>query len=189
MEDNFGIEKLHITKLSGPNYRSWSIQVQRLLLGYNLWTVVDLGVKTDISKEEESEEDRTMVKDTKASKIIMRFCNSGALQHILPLNSAKERWEALNALYSPLRLQQLSAKVQAFTGYKPPEKTTSIAEIATQLSTLQYEIGAINPNEKPSDILKISILLHAVSTFDNRFAPLILHLEISNLVTDFSTVI
>ncbi len=189
MEDNYSIERPRITKLSGPNYRPWSIQVQRLLLGYNLWTVVDLGVKDDISGEEDPKEDRTMVKDAKASTIIMGLCSSGALQHILLLNSAKEQWGALKALYSPLGLQQLSAKVQAFTGYKPPEKTTSIAEISTQLSTLQYEIGAIDPKERPSDTLKISILLQAVRIFDNRFAPLILQLEISNLVTEYSTVI
>jgi hypothetical protein len=32
MEDDYSVEKIRIQKLSGPNYRSWMIQLQRLLL-------------------------------------------------------------------------------------------------------------------------------------------------------------
>jgi hypothetical protein len=44
MEDDYSVEKIRIQKLSGPNYRSWMIQLQRLLIGKSLWDVVKYGV-------------------------------------------------------------------------------------------------------------------------------------------------
>jgi len=115
MEDDYTIEKPRISKLLGPNYRSWSVQVQRLLMGQSLWSVVSLGIErvpTGSSPESSivPDSDRTATKDAKASTIIMGLCSQGALQHILLLETAKEQWEALKALYSPLGLQQLGAK-------------------------------------------------------------------------------
>jgi hypothetical protein len=61
--------------------------------------------------------------------------------------------------------------------------------VATELSTLQYEIGTIDPTEKPSEALKISILFGAIRALDERFAPLILQLEISGNTTDYSAIV
>ena len=119
----------------------------------------------------------------------MSLCAQGALQYILLLETAKEQWEALNALYAPLGMQQLSAKIQAFTSYKPPERNATIAVVAIELSTLQYEIGTINPTEKPSKALKISILFRAIRALDKRFALLILQLEISGNTTNYSIIV
>jgi hypothetical protein len=229
MEDDFSVEKPRIARLTGPNYRPWAIQVQRLLLSHGLWDVVRLGTEVpvegtkakpasgDLTGGKSAEAgagttvggasgsaagttespvapvlpgtDRTEVKDAKASTIIMGLCASGALQHILLLGTAKEQWEALRALYSPLGLQQLSAKIQAFTAYRPPESGATVAVVATELSTLQYEIGAIDPAETPSDTLKISILFQAIRALDSRFGPLILQLEISGTATDYSVIV
>ncbi|PMD53421.1 uncharacterized protein K444DRAFT_541610 [Hyaloscypha bicolor E] len=203
MEDDFSVEKPRIARLTGPNYRPWSVQVRRLLIGQSLWNVVSLGVETvepgstggsgsgDGSDPKASgpSSDRTEVKDAKASTIIMSLCAQGALQHILLLGTAREQWDALKALYAPLGMQQLSTKIQAFTSYKPPERGATVAVVATELSTLQYEIGTIDPTEKPSDALKISILFGAIRALDERFAPLILQLEISGSTTDYSAII
>ena len=190
MEDDFSVEKPRIARLSGPNYRPWSIQVQRLLLSKGLWEVVKLGIdKPKEGSMEEPSGDRTEFKDAKASTIIMGLCTQNTLQHILLLETAKEQWETLKGLYSPLGLQQLSAKIRAFTTYKPPESGASIAEISTQLSTLQYEIGTIDPNERPSNTLKISILFQAIRALDARYSPLILQLEISDTAKDYDTIV
>ena len=66
----------------------------------------------------------------------MSLCAQGALQHILLLETAKEQWEALNTLYAPLGMQQLSAKIQAFTSYKLLERNATVTVVATELSTL-----------------------------------------------------
>ena len=207
MEDDFSVEKPRIARLTGPNYRPWSVQVRRLLIGQSLWNVVSLGVESTVEpgstgaqeaqssgegsgpKATEPSKDRTEVKDAKASTIIMSLCAQGALQHILLLETAKEQWEALNTLYAPLGMQQLSAKIQAFTSYKPPERNATVAVVATELSTLQYEIGTIDPTEKPSETLKISIFFGAIRAMDERFAPLILQLEISGNTTNYSAIV
>ena len=77
------MEKPRIARLTGPNYRPWSVQLQRLLIGQGLWSVVSLGVLTPIAivadpkalgadpKAPEPLVDRTGVKDAKASTIII----------------------------------------------------------------------------------------------------------------------
>ena len=91
-------------------------------------------------------------------------------------------------MYSPLGLQQLSAKILAFTSYRPGTSAT-VTEVATRLSTLQHEIGAIDPAERPSDTLKISILFQAIRALDQRFEPLILQLEITDMATNYDKIV
>ncbi|PMD58825.1 uncharacterized protein K444DRAFT_724474 [Hyaloscypha bicolor E] len=116
MEDDFSVEKPRIARLTGPNYRPWSVQVRRLLISQSLWNVVSLGVEIatvepgsiggsgDRSdpKALGPSSDYTEVKDAKASTIIMSLCTQGALQHILLLGTAREQWDVLKALYAPL---------------------------------------------------------------------------------------
>jgi hypothetical protein len=52
MEDDFSVEKPRITRLTGPNYRPWAIQVQRLLLSHGLWDVVRLGTEVPVEGTE-----------------------------------------------------------------------------------------------------------------------------------------
>ena len=111
MENDYSVERPKIGKFTGPNYRPWSVQVQRLLLSQGLWSVVLKGpVSTkatgaDTTEDIASVSDYTEVKDAKASIIIMGLCAIEPLQYILLLETAKEQWEALKALYRPLGLQ------------------------------------------------------------------------------------
>jgi hypothetical protein len=187
MED-FSIEKPRIAKLTGPNYRPWSVQVQRLLVAQGLWDVVLQGPKDTKEPEASAVTPEQIVKDAKASSLIMGFCAQGTLQHILLLNTAKEQWEALKALYQPLGLQQLGTKLRAFTSYSPPNDST-VTTVATELTTLQAEIGDIDPKERPSENAKIAVFLRAIRALDPRFEPLILQLEISGTVTDYAVVV
>jgi hypothetical protein len=197
MSDDFAIEKPRIGRLSGPNYRAWSIQVERLLVSQGLWDTVVSQPVVPVGSEETSKpsgvsgavqtpEDRK--RDAKASTIIMSLCTNDVLQHILLLGTAKEKWEALKGLFQPLGKQQLSAKIKAFATYEPSAKAT-VNEVATQLSTLQYEIGTIDPAERPTENLKISVLFTALKEIDGRFDPLILQLEISDAAKDFGSVV
>jgi len=182
MEDDFSIEKPRIAKLTGPNYRPWSVQVQRLLVAQGLWSVVSKG---QTGTKETEDPARTEVKDARASTIIMGLCGSSTLQHILLLATAKEQWEALKGLYSPLGLQQLGAKLQAFTAYEPPKNASAtVTTVATEIDTLQAEIGDIDPKERPSENAKTAVFLRAIRALDPRFDPLILQLEISDSITN-----
>ena len=72
MENDFGIERPRVPKLTGPNYRPWSLQVKRLLQSLELWGIVDQGVPKG-SKETSTgdESNRIGIKDAKANTIIM----------------------------------------------------------------------------------------------------------------------
>lgn len=205
MEDDFSIEKPRISKLSGPNYRPWSVQVRRLLVAQGLWNVVLQGLQGAATGVQEKatgdatgatdarkpvDPSRTEIKDAKASTIIMGLCGSSTLQHILLLETAKEQWEALKALYQPLGLQQLGTKLHAFTAYEPPKGTnTTVITIATELDTLQAEIGDIDSKERPSENAKAAVFLRAVRALDHRFDPLILQLELSDSAGKYAVIV
>jgi hypothetical protein len=71
----------------------------------------------------------------------------------------------------------------------PEGSTKGVAEVANQLSTLQYEIGSIKPEEKPSDIVKTATLYKAIREIDQRFEPIILQLDIRETPLDFAGVV
>jgi hypothetical protein len=60
-------------------------------------------------------------------------------------------------------MAQLSTKVQAFTG---ETKGTTVGEITIILIILQEEIGVIDPKERPTDNLKISLFFKVVRELD-----------------------
>jgi hypothetical protein len=225
MDTDFSTEKPRITKLSGPNYRPWALQVKRWLQSLELWEVV---VKGPIDPEatgmpETGTEEvpvasgstetpegastghsghsgkarkptkaelqaRSPLKDAKAATLVMGVCTQTVLQHVLLLETAKEQWETLKRLYAPAGALQLSTKVQAFTGYQATKGTT-IAEIATALTTLQAEIGDIDPKERPTESLKIGLFFQAVRRLNPLFGPLILQLELSGANRHWETVV
>ena len=87
MED-FSIEKPRIAKLTGPNYRPWSVQVQRLLVAQGLWDVVSQGLKATKEPEQSTAppepkgsatSPEETIKDTKASTLIMGYFAQGTL--------------------------------------------------------------------------------------------------------------
>ena len=177
MDTEFAVEKYGIAKLSGHNFRSWKVQVQTQLEIQSLWDIVSSDKETS-----------NKVKDAKARATIMSTCTADVLEHILLLKTAKEQWQKLETEYAPLGARQLSTKIQAFTGYKPTGKTT-ITEVAMRLNTLQYEIGVIDPSERPSENLKIAIFLKAIKQLNDRFNPLVLQLQISDNAKDFNSVV
>jgi hypothetical protein len=197
METDFGIERPRIPKLTGPNYRPWSLQVKRLLQSMELWVVVTTGplsttmttsTSPESPKPEGDDASRSDLKDAKAATVIMGVCSQPVLQHILLLESAKEQWDTLKKLYLPTGTQQLSTKLQAFAGYRPTDGTT-VSEIATALTTLQYEIGSIDPKEKPTDGMKIGLLFQALRALNTQYGPLLLQLELSGANKEWETVL
>src|SRR4051812_43071664 len=163
--ENFSIEKPRIAKLTGLNYRPWSVQVQRLLIANKLWTTVNNTTKSPIAAPLTSADTEL---NAQASCLIMGYCSQAALQHILLLENAGDQWEALKTLYQPLGMAQLGTKLRAFTGYEPPKDAT-VSTIATQLSTLQAEIGDISSEERPTDTAKCAVFLRAIRALDPRF--------------------
>ena len=193
--------KPRITKLIGINYRAWQIQVSRMLKAQGLYGAIN-GKFSKILREaakEESTQDNddnnwdddatttTMILDAKASTIIMGLCSQGPLDHIISLETAQEQWDKLKALYAPLGLQQLESKTQSFINYEP-RQNASIASISTELNTIQSEIGVINPDERPSETMKLTILYRAIRTLNTLYDPIVLQLSLAK-ITNYEEVV
>jgi hypothetical protein len=121
---------------------------------------------------------RTALKDFKASTVIMGVCAQQVLQYIAHLDTAKEQWDTLKTLYAPSTQLQLGSKLREFIGYQATEGTT-VTEMVTALTTLQMEIGAIDPNERPTDSTKIGVLFQTMRQLNAKYGPLLLQLELS----------
>jgi hypothetical protein len=86
--DDFGLEKPRISKLTGSNYRSWSIQVMTLLEGQDLWDIVEGRLGKPIEGEEPPKDPKIRARDTKARSMIMSLYSQEALEHILLYRNA-----------------------------------------------------------------------------------------------------
>lgn len=193
--------KPRISKLTGVNYRTWEIQVSRLLKAQGLYGAINgkfaqvlknaVANKTaQDSAASDGNDDattETMVLDAKASTLIMGFCSQRPLDHIISLELAQEQWDKLRALYAPLGLQQLDTKTQGFINYIPRQNAT-IASISTELDTLQSEIEVISADERPSDTMKLTILYRAVRSLDTMYDPIVLQLGLAK-VTNYEEVV
>ena len=187
---DFDMDKPRIQKLTGVNYRTWKIQVSRLLRAHGLHGMITGeggGIQADTMRAgirggKETTEEELLTLDAKASTLIMGLCTPGPLDYIVSLETAAEQWMKLEELYAPLGLQQLDTKTQAFINYKPLPNTT-IATISTELSTLQTEIGGIDRKERPTDQMKLSILFRAARSLNTMYDPVILQLGLAKVNT------
>ena len=198
---DYDSNKPRISKLTGVNYRTWEIQVSRLLKAQGLYGAIN-GKFAKVLKNAATKETvqdsatgdgsddaitETMVLDAKASTLIMGFCSQRPLDHIISLELAQEQWDKLRALYAPLGLQQLDTKTQSFINYIPSQNAT-IASISTELDILQSEIGGISADERPSDTMKLTILYRAVRSLDTMYDPIVLQLGLAK-ITNYEEVV
>ena len=198
---DYDSDKPRISKLTGVNYRTWEIQVSRLLKAQGLYGAINgrfaqvlknaAAEKTTQDSATSDENDdaitATMVLDAKASMLIMGFCSQRPLDHIISLELAQEQWDKLRALYAPLGLQQLDTKTQSFINYVPRQNAT-IASISTELDTLLSEIGVISTDERPSDTMKLTILYRAVRSLNTMYDPIVLQLGLAK-ITNYEEVV
>ena len=96
----------------------------------------------------------------RASDIIIGFCTPGPLQHILNLESAAERWEWLKFMYGA-RLSRLPELIEEFVGYAPEWSETGVEQMAGKLTHLQNDIAEVCLEERPSDMMKVAVLVRA----------------------------
>lgn len=119
-----------MARLSGPNYRTWSVMTKSVIQGKDAWTTIEsylegVQLKTKGPSNEKTEgatvrklTHTEQVTDAKARTVIMGYCGPDALSRILHLETAGEQWEALAKAYMPLGKQQLQASLSKFHGFK-----------------------------------------------------------------------
>ena len=161
MDTGSGSDRPRIAKLTGPNYRTWSAQVKRMLQSKRLWPAIEPPARTNaepIAPAEEKEAaakskggptdeepSAAQIRDWEASSHLMSLCSREALEYIVDMETAWEQWAKLKELYGPVGKQQLSEKLRAFNNYAVQKTGKTISERVTELNTLQAQIGAIDP--------------------------------------------
>jgi len=84
--------------LTRDNYENWSALVRNYLIGQGLWGVVTF--VSEIGVKPKTVSDSWRKKNAKALHIIQLACGTEILSQIRDVETAKEAWNRLGALYS-----------------------------------------------------------------------------------------
>ena len=167
-------EKLTIERLTGKdNYWAWKPQVKRTLISRGLWNVIQ---EAKNLPEEGQSTTPDLTKDAAASSFIIRTCGKGPLKMIVYMDTAKQQWDRLEALYETTGITELGIKSDTFYFFKL-EKDIAIRDISNRLDTLQFEIGILDPTEKPSERQKIAALFKAATSLNTGYSTLVAQLN------------
>ena len=85
-----------IPKFEGPEFHTWQIKIQLLLIERDLWSIVN----GTIQKPQDADEiTKWMAKDQRASALIGLGLSDAYLHHIDLSRTSKEIWDGLNILF------------------------------------------------------------------------------------------
>lgn len=180
-----------IEKLSGPNYRVWSLRVKRLLQSRGLWDVVDRLPKVEAEQEVEQplEPPRDaatsapapappadfVVRDAEASCLIMDLCAPGPLDLIVTVECARSQWARLRLFYGPR--MGLGQKLRGdFRTFAAQAGGKGILQIVKELDELKWGSGEVQrgggPNEEEMMEVMKEVALRKGFSFGETFPSL-----------------
>lgn len=146
-------------RLTRTNYNIWAKIMEAYLVSRGVWYLID--EKAEGENEENDAEARE--KDNAVGMMILLGTVEGAnLSYILFLKTLREQWTKLrrvNVLSGEARLADL---IKQFFKYRP-KANEGVDEIASNLSTIQVEIESIDKHERPTEKMKIMVLLEALT--------------------------
>lgn len=134
-------DKWTIDKLNGSNWTTWKFQMKHLLLGRELWSVVD-GSETladGAGAEAQSSFDK---KCQKALSTLVLSISSSQLYLITSFDKPKDAWSALcshferNTLANKLFLKKRFFRMEMKEGTSVEKHLKSMKELSDQLATL-----------------------------------------------------
>ncbi|OBT59493.1 hypothetical protein VE04_00553 [Pseudogymnoascus sp. 24MN13] len=158
-----------IAKLTGPNYRVWSLRVKRLLQSRGLWDVVEPSPKAEKAGEQPqalrggvpaaapSPAADFEVRDAQASCLIMELCDPISLNLIISIECAQVQWVRLWRFYGP-SLGQYQGLREEFGEFAAKAGGKGWAEIAGELEGLQRQIGEVPGGVKPGEEEMLGVL-------------------------------
>lgn len=95
---NLAARGIVLESLTRDNYDNWSALVKNYLMGEGLWGVVTS--VSEISAKPKTDCENWKRENAKALHIIQLACGSEILNQIRHVETAKEAWNRLGALYS-----------------------------------------------------------------------------------------
>ncbi|KFY32503.1 hypothetical protein V493_00124 [Pseudogymnoascus sp. VKM F-4281 (FW-2241)] len=159
-----------IAKLTGPNYRVWSLRVKRLLQSRGLWDVVEplpkpeppvagsqAPIGADASTVAPPQAADFEIRDAQASCLIMELCDTIPLDLIISIECARSQWARLRRLYGP-SFGQYQGLRDDFEEFVAKAGGKGWAQIAGELETLRELIGEVPGGLRLSEVEMLEVL-------------------------------
>lgn len=142
--------------LTSSNFTEWLDLAQTVLISRGLWEYAT-GEITEGPSLKDKQEFRK--EDAKAVAFLKLAAGREQRAHLLGLTSSKDVLEKLKSVHQVSQLERVQALLSEFHTFKIKD---SIDLGASKLTQLQLEIAAADRNEKPSDTIKKTVLLHGL---------------------------
>ncbi|OBT44450.1 hypothetical protein VE00_05921 [Pseudogymnoascus sp. WSF 3629] len=178
-----------IAKLTGPNYRVWSLRVKRLLQSRGLWDVVEpfpkaettgeqpQGPRGDVPAAAPSKAADFEIRDAQASCLIMELCDPISLDLIVSIECAQVQWARLRRFYGP-SLGQYQGLREEFGEFAAKAGGKGWAQIAGELEGLQRQIGEVPGGVKPGEEEMLGMLNEVAKGKGGKYAKLAAYLRV-----------
>ncbi|XP_076954632.1 uncharacterized protein LOC143629170 [Bidens hawaiensis] len=149
-----------IRKLNQTNYNTWSTCMMSYLQGQDLWEVVN-GSDTVLPRNDVNGAiGKWRVKTGKAFYVLKTTIEEELLDHIQDLQTTKEAWDALAALFSKkndAKLQLLENELLSVS-----QKDFSISQYFHKVKTLCREIGELDREARIGEPRMKRIIIHSL---------------------------
>lgn len=178
-----------IAKLTGPNYRVWSLRVKRLLQSRGLWDVVEPFPKADKTGEQPQGPRGDVpavappkaadfeIRDAQASCLIMELCDPIPLGLIVSIECARVQWARLRTFYGP-SVGQYQGLREEFGEFVAKAGGKGWAQIAGELEGMQRQIGEVPGGVKPGEEEMLGMLNEVAKGKGSKYANLAAYLRV-----------
>jgi hypothetical protein len=170
---------LTVPKLTSGNYKVWSELIIEALQGRGVWKYVE-GLSTeptDANQLEIWQQNHAI-----ATGIIKGALSESQLGHVMGIRNAKDVWDTLNRIHQVKDSSRVRTLMAEFIKFR---MDTTIDEGASRLTRLQSEIGALDKDAKPSDLIKTEALLAGLGP---EYEATLVALEAGS-ITDFEDIV
>ena len=149
-EDSFRVEKL-----TADNYINWKFQMQMLLIGKNLWEIVE---GTEILPDDANQQQRTDFRK-RSNKALSLICLSVSTSLSFYVRGAKSGKEAWDCLQNHFEEKTLSRKVALHTKLFAIkfDGTVSMAEHVNKIRTIADQLAALDKEIDESFLVMIML--------------------------------
>jgi hypothetical protein len=151
-----------ITKLTRENYSLWVVKMKLILQSLDLWDVVS---GAEAQPADADLKIKWLLKDSKAKVYICLAVVDSILPTVSSLNTSKEVWSQLEAIYRPKTLLNRIILRKQLLGLRM-EEGGDLASHLTQLKTLSDQLVSIGAAMADEDLVE-SILISLPPSYES----------------------
>ncbi len=125
-----------------------------------LWSIVSGSATRPSSSDTTAAEDWD-ASDAHARSILISSVDRVQYQYIISLKTAKEQWDALKRVHDPPGKHRLATLLRRFFRFE--NGNNSVNNAAASLTSIQWRIKSLSPEDCPSDFTKAVILMDSLA--------------------------